>query len=357
MRRPSRDRRIAGRFVCDQPGSANMRDGTDINTIDPEIMTVLASARQRYSGSHHPFNQLREEPVTLGQSGTRVRRFALTIANGEASRVERWIVKRAGRHERRVLALLRSQEQPGVPFAYVSDTESDGRVWIALLDVGETRRPTSLELNPPAQLAAEALALAAVHCANGPALVCDRLQWVPRLQAAWFERQLEAIWRPRWRAALARPGFRDAFGDQVDAVEEASIAIVSRLLPLLQHRDSLSLIHNDLNPSNVRIFDGGAYLLDWETAAVGPFYIDVPHHFCNAGQASIYQQARAHYAASIPKDEFAWGYDLAARWIGFRYMAWTLDAWVPEDPNAEAWVRHYVALLTTGQAQGYPATA
>src|SRR5436190_179459 len=176
------DSGLVGRY---HSGSCNMIDGTDINAIDPEIVTLLESARQCHSCPHLPLTRVLEAPVTLGKSGTRVRRFALTTANGEVSRVELWVIKRAARHERRVLALLRSQEQPGVPFAYIADTESDAPVRIALLDVGETRRPTSLEFNPPAQLAAEASALAAVHCANGPALVSDRLPWVPRLPATW----------------------------------------------------------------------------------------------------------------------------------------------------------------------------
>jgi hypothetical protein len=36
---------------------------------------------------------------------------------------------------------------------------------------------------------------------------------------------------------------------------------------------------------------------------------------------------------------------LAARYIGLRYMWWTLDYW-REDPTQTPWVQHYLDLVT-----------
>jgi hypothetical protein len=77
----------------------------------------------------------------------------------------------------------------------------------------------------------------------------------------------------------------------------------------------------------------------------GPFSIDLPHHHCTLTQAEHYRQALAAHGHTIARQDFAERYRVAARYIGFRYMWWTLDYW-REDPTQTPWVQHYLDLVT-----------
>jgi thiamine kinase-like enzyme len=114
---------------------------------------------------------------------------------------------------------------------------------------------------------------------------------------------------------------------------------------LLDDPAAQTVIHADLNPSNVLMDHGQPYFIDWQTAMRGPFYIDLPHHHCTLAQAEHYRQALASHGHVIPRQDFAERYRVAARYIGFRYMWWTLDYW-RDDPTQTLWVQHYLDLVT-----------
>lgn len=78
---------------------------------------------------------------------------------------------------------------------------------------------------------------------------------------------------------------------------------------------------------------------------VGPFYLDLPHHHCTLAQAEHYRRALAARGYTIPADRFAEQYRIATRYIGLRYMWWTLEYWL-SDPSQTAWVQHYIGLVT-----------
>src|SRR6266540_5145547 len=67
----------------------------------------------------------------------------------------------------------------------------------------------------------------------------------------------------------------------------------------------LTLIHADINPSDVLVQDGKPYFIDWQTARWGPLYLDLPHHHCTLAQAELYRRALAARGYAIPPDAFA----------------------------------------------------
>jgi thiamine kinase-like enzyme len=114
---------------------------------------------------------------------------------------------------------------------------------------------------------------------------------------------------------------------------------------LLHSPQAQTLIHADINPSNVLVQEGTPYFIDWQTAMWGPLYLDLPHHHCTLAQAELYRRALATQGFAIPRDVFAAHYRVAARYIGLHYMWWTLEYWL-SDPTQTAWVQHYIGLVT-----------
>src|SRR5205814_750854 len=146
---------------------------------------------------------------------------------------------------------------------------------------------------------------------------------------------------PAWTKIRADAEFNRTFARDIPAVDAAAERIVDDVGALVDEGESLTLIHNDVNPSNVLIYRGKPYFIDWQSAAYGPWYLDLPHHHCNLGQAEHYRAAIERLGASVSAAAFAERYRVAARYVGLRYMWWTLDYW-QEDHSQTAWVQHYL---------------
>jgi hypothetical protein len=283
-------------------------------------------------------------PIGAGLSGAAVRRYQLTLvqAEGTLSQV-RLVTKETHLRERRVLTRLVGQRQKAIPFSHTLDLTSDGSARIAMQDVGDTRRPTSLEPITSEQLRREAEGLAGIHMANlGRA---ELLDWLPPIDRIYFAEQvLEGWWRPHWEEAQSEPAFRQEFHDLLGAVEAAAEVMVAEMTSVAGEPECLTLIHTDINPSNVLVHHGQPYYIDWQVAHYGPLYLDLPHHFCTRAQAEHYRRALAALGLEIPRDQFAVRFRAAARCIGFRYLWWTLKDWRPA-PRETAWVHHYLRLI------------
>jgi aminoglycoside phosphotransferase (APT) family kinase protein len=283
-------------------------------------------------------------PLHPGMSGAAVHRHqvALQHPSGRMDRAQ-LVTKEAWLRERRVLALLTAQRQPNVPFTHTLDLTTEAPALICQQDVGDTRRPTSLEPITEEALQREAQGLAAIHSANmGQA---RSLAWLPRTDRAYYaDYVLNRCWRPYWERMLADNEFVAAFGALISPVEAAAERGVEEMLCLAAEEDALTLIHTDINPSNVLVHQGQPYYIDWQVAHYGPLYLDLPHHFCTLRQAEHYRKALAAQGTEIPPTAFEERYRAAARCIGFRYMWWTLDLW-QSDHRETAWVMHYLGLI------------
>lgn len=312
-------------------------------TLDESLRELLAHTLQRHVAAGARIEDIRSEPLRGGMSGSAVVRHTVRYTSTSGAASTSLITKHAEPHEWRVLQHLQSQRQPNVPFAHAIEGADGERVTICMQDVGDQNRPTSLEPISETELAREAAGLAAIHSANfgqgGP-------DWLPPMTQDYVHDMLFVrAWRPAWEAAIADVRFAAAFREPIPHVEAAAVAIVDDMRALLAEPSAQTLIHADLNPSNVLVYNGQPYFIDWQTAMRGPFYIDLPHHHCTLAQAEHYRQALAARGVAIPRHEFAERYRVAARYIGLRYMWWTLEYW-REDPTQTPWVQHYLGLVT-----------
>jgi hypothetical protein len=309
-----------------------------------ETRELLAQTIRRFVAPGAVIVTSESHELPGGMSGAALRRHTVRYRTSQASAQASLVTKQCDRHEWRVLQHLQSQRQPNIPFAHAIDAHGTGRLLVCMQDLGDQHRPTSLEPITDEFFAREAAGLAAIHAANfepSPAL-----GWLPTMDAGYVREMLfERAWRPAWEAATASARFAAAFRDAIPRVEAAAATIVEDMRALLGDEESHTLIHADLNPSNVLVRRGVPYFVDWQTAMRGPFYIDLPHHHCTLAHAEHYRRALLARGRAIAPGVFAERYRVAARYIGLRYMWWTLENWL-EDQTQAPWVRHYVGLVT-----------
>jgi hypothetical protein len=318
--------------------------GIGMSTLDMPTRDLLADTLQRFVVADADIIDIHSVTLSSGMSGSAVMRHTIQYTTTAGSASTSLITKDAERHEWRVLQHLQSQQQPNIPFAHSIDTSDNERLRICLQDVGDQNRPTSLDPISETELIREATGLAAIHTANFQQH--RALDWVPSMSSAYIHDMLFVrAWRPAWETAIADARFAAAFRPTIPRIEAAAETIVADMQALLDEPLSQTLIHADLNPSNVLVYHGQPYFIDWQTAMRGPFYIDLPHHHCTLLQAEHYRQALATQGHKISRHDFAERYRVAARYIGFRYMWWTLEYWL-SDPTQTPWVQHYIGLIT-----------
>jgi hypothetical protein len=311
-------------------------------TAPPPPRDLLQATVARHIAPAARVIGVRALPIGAGASGAAVRRYELTLAGGPPATL-RLVTKEAGPVERRALAHLHAQGLPGVPFSHTLAGDSAAPALVAMQDVGDTHRPDSRGPISGAMVRREAATLAAIHAANWGRGA--ELPWLPRADRAYYARMIEQIaWRPAWQRAVADPAFRAAFAAELPRVEAAATRIVDEMAALAAEGDALTLVHTDLNPSNVLRHAGGVYLVDWQAAHYGPAYLDVPHHFHTPALAEHYRAALAAQGRALAPRAFYARWRVAARYTALRYMWWTLAAW-REDAAAAVWVRHYCAML------------
>jgi fructosamine-3-kinase len=305
---------------------------------------LLAQTLARFVEPRAQIAEVTTTALAPGMSGAAVHRYRIGYTAGGQQTNTSLVTKVATRREWDVLRYLNAQQQPNVPFAHTLDEGSSDRILICMQDVGDTTRPTSLEPITDAELQREAAGLASIHAASFGQEAA--LTWLPRVDRRYFEEMLfERTWRPAWERARASHAFRETFRDAIPRVEAAAARIVDDMSSLLQDTQAQTLIHTDLNPSNVLVQSGKPYFIDWQAAMWGPLELDLPHHHCTLAQAEHYRHALAAQGATVSPDTFAARYRVAARYTGLRYMWWTLDEWL-SDPTQTAWVQHYIGLVT-----------
>ncbi len=313
-------------------------------TPDESVHPLLLATLQRFVAADAQIKSSTSIPLQGGMSGSAVVRHTIQYTTALDTPTTSLITKDADRHEWRVLQHLQSQQQSNIPFAHSIDTLHGERLQICLQDVGDQNRPTSLDPITETELVREAAGLAAIHAANFQSQ--PALDWLPAMSPSYVHDMLFVrAWQPAWERAVADPHFATTFRATIPRIEAAAATIVADMQALLDEPAAQTLIHSDLNPSNVLVDHGQPYFIDWQTAMRGPFYIDLPHHHCTLTQAEHYRQALAAHGHVISRQDFAERYRVAARYIGLRYMWWTLDEW-REDPAQTPWVQHYLDLVT-----------
>ena len=307
-----------------------------------EVRALLEETVAQHVDPVARIEAVRELPVSAGMSGAEVKRYELRLrgARGQETRV-RLVTKEASLGERLTLAHLGEQRLSGVPFNHTLDLQTDTVALVCMQDIGSTTRPTSLEAVSEEVVRREAAALAGIHAANRG---LDG-GWLPRADRAYYAGMIRDVaWQPHWVEAISDVRFRAEFGDYIDSVEGAAKTIVDEMAALSVVEGVFTLVHTDINPSNVLLLDGVPYIIDWQPAHYGPFYLDVPHHFFTPELAEQYRVALAEQGVTVTKAEFMSRFRIAARYTALRYMWWTLEAW-REDPREKAWVLHYFGMI------------
>jgi hypothetical protein len=318
---------------------------TDALMPDEYVRTLLAETVAAHVAPSASVVRCDAHAMQANMSGARMYRCDVTLeSKTSAPQTVSLVLKQAELAERRTLAHLNCQGQPNVPYTHSLDLSADAPAWMAMQYLDGKPRPSSLDPITEAALRAEAEALAAIHTANlgkGP-----ELAWLPHLEPAYFsEVVIGRHWRPHWERALRNNDFVQEFAAELPVVERAAESMPAEMAALLSESRSSTLVHLDINPSNVMVCRGKPYYIDWMTANYGPFYLDLPHHHCTLEQAEHYRLALHRRGVSITPADFADRYRAAANCIALRYMWWTLENW-ENDHTQTAWVRHYVGLIT-----------
>lgn len=112
-------------------------------------------------------------------------------------------------------------------------------------------------------------------------------------------------------------------GPERPRLEVAATRFLADMVRLWAEGDSLTLIHADLHGDHVLVNGGKPYIIDWEQARYGSFYLDLPNYF-PPGAARHYREALAKFGHDIPEAAFMERYRMASRYVGFKYMGYTL---------------------------------
>ena len=285
-------------------------------------------------------------PIKLGITDIEIQRVLVQYADKSGRQLStKLVLKNASLTERRVLHRLQadSNSHSHVPFNHSLDQHLEQFAWICMQDLGETFRPHSLAPITEDLQRSEAEALADIHLRN---LNANDLDWLPRANRDYFEWAIELhFFQPAWMKAKQNPDFIKTFGHHVARVDDAANSIVDEMSLLDDDRSARTLVHTDINPSNVLILDDAPKIIDWGTARVGTYYLDVPHHFSTIEQAELYRIALSQRGHRIPSSAFEESYRVTARYIALRYIWWTLEEW-QKDHSLEPWVNHYLDMIS-----------
>ncbi len=302
------------------------------------ITRLLETTIRRFISNTAEFEITGSETLKGGLSGSKVQRFRLRLSTGQASSL---IVKESSPLEDRVLTWLTAQGHACLPYHCALEQAGTGETLICLEDLGDETRPNSLAECSEEVWTGEAAGLAGIHARN---LGAD-LDWLPRANEAYYRAYIEKkFWRPAWERALGQQDFVTTFGAAIPRVEAVAASVLAEMTALYAEGTSLTLTHSDINPGNVLVPPGRVAFVDWGTAHLAPFYLDVPHHFFTLELAEHYRRALETQGVLISRDDFAERYRVAARYIALRYLWWTLEAW-QQDHRLEPWVRHYFGRL------------
>jgi len=312
----------------------------DLN--DTDVRALVSATISQFIAPVTEITTIDALPIDEGVSGLPIHRVAVSYTTDGSSAYAQLVVKQCSEIERRVLDRL--QEQPRhVPYAMSSVVGQQGGGLVCMQDLGERQRPDSLSPIDPGLQRREAAALADIHIAN---LRAPDLGWLPPADQTYYQWAIEQqFFRWAWNKAKANRAFVDRFAPHLDAVEDTAVHVIDEMVALSADPRWTTLVHTDINPSNVLILGDEPFIIDWDTARHGPLFLDLPHHLSTREQAEDYRLAAGHRGLTIDPDEFSTHYRAAARYTGIRYIWWTLEAW-HDDATMDVWVEHYLRMIT-----------
>lgn len=303
---------------------------------------AFAPLLQQIHGEQRRVLHVEEQPPgEQGASGAQVRYWTVTSSDSDGCQHQETLVtKTATLLERRVVQLLAGQGC-AVPPTSIPDVDSEERAPIHMPYLGP--RPP-LDLGHPASPLTLSIAdgLAGIHAAN-------RLQppaWLPHVHPNYRQRLWLHAWRTQWEANLTQPEFAQEFGSYTARLDAAMEHLLAALSALEDEGTSLTLLNVDLIPEHIRLWRGAACFIDWEQVAYGTLYLDLPNYFL-VETALTYRDALERRGHSIPVVEFLERYHEVSRYMGLRYLGYSLWRWAQGGTEREAgrWFLYYTFSL------------
>ena len=314
-----------------------------LDLTDPEVTALVSTTITRFISPVTAITGVDVLPIDEGVSALPIHRVGVSYTSADGSSAHAQLVlKQCSEIERRVLDRLQRPPRH-VPYALSSVADEKGGGLVCMQDLGERQRPDSLSPIDPELQYREAEALADVHVIN---LCATDLDWLPTADRTYYQWAIEQqFFRWAWNKATTNRPFVDRFAPYLDAVEDAATHVIDEMVTLSADPRWTTLVHTDINPSNVLIFGDEPFIIDWDTARRGPLFLDLPHHLSTREQAEDYRMAAEQRGLTIDPDEFSTHYRVAARYTGLRYIWWTLEAW-RDDATMDIWVEHYLRMIT-----------
>jgi len=290
--------------------------------IEPRLTQLLSETIRACLHPDMQIGSIAERPLPKsGFSGAQMRLFDVKItANQPDAPSLALLVKAAPLNERHALVTLYRQGQPAVPFCHTLDLVSEGPAPICMRYIQSDPNDAGYGF-----LRLAARELAAIHAKN--LANHDLLTWAPPADRGFYEGgYVLKTWRDCWYELLKDMDFKSEFGQYCQPLETAAVDFLAAMGELWDEGKTLTLIHGDLHDGNVLSENGKPFIVDWGQAHYGSFYIDLPNLF-SAEVIPFYLQALADLGCEIPRHEFMRRYRQAGRYVGFKYIAFTLSGW------------------------------
>jgi hypothetical protein len=276
-----------------------------------------------------------------GASGSPLRYFDVTSEDGGGTQNQECLVtKTATLLERRILRLLADQGC-AVPPIVVSDITTPSRSIVAMPYL-DARPDLDLGLPSSPRTASIAEGLAGIHAANRG----HPPPWLPHTSDDYLGRLWLHAWRQQWEANLADPLFAAEFAPYTSQLEASMECFMTVLTALTAEGTTLTLLNVDLTPDYIRLWRGQACFIDWEQSSYGSLYLDLPNYF-SIETALVYRDALARSGFEIPVPEFLERYREVGRYMGLRYLGYSLWVWAQGGEQREQgrWFLYFTLTL------------
>lgn len=315
----------------------------NIMPLDETLTYLLQATITHYVSAEARIEHILSSPIAPGLSGAKIQRHQLTLKTLQGQTQTSLVTKEAGRLERRILSLLNRQGQQAIPFSHTLDLTTDTPALVCLQDLGIEPRPDATGPFPVSLMMQEARGLASIHAANLGHT--EALAWLPRADRSYVTTYIQQrFWLPAWEQVVRDPAFVELFGAVIPQVEAAAQIIADEMDALYREGDTLTLVHSDLNPGNVMVYEDTPYFIDWEVPRYGSLYLDIPHLFPTLERAEYYRQALRDTGTEIAPLDFAERYRIAAHFVGLRYLWRPLKAW-RENHTRTKWIHYYLSMI------------
>ncbi|WP_342564419.1 phosphotransferase [Paenibacillus sp. FSL R7-0345] len=268
---------------------------------------------------------------------------ATGIQGGAAEKEEiSLITKQATFVERSALSRLYSQGAK-VPFSLSGQPLHEGRSLLCIEDIDYRTDYSRLDI--PALQRKEIEALAYIHHVN-LGCKCD-LPWLPPVNEAYIAVMINENWKMAWEHAKQNPAFAETFGPEtLTGIERIAGRIVEDMVPVIYDTDTYTMVHNDLNPGNVLVYNNDKIrFIDWEEARYGSLFMDIPMRCETLQQAEEYRRHLNTLGCHIPQQHFAELFRAASRYLGLRFMCWNLEVW-QQNEQARTDLVKYMKMVT-----------